>query len=127
MLLHRSSTLTPVGNDVTPAFWCEWRQADGRRISSARCPTPSSAIRWARIQIRIVTSAVRPDLVDRLVDRSYPGWGDAVAALEQGADFTLPVVAEPFSFVWHARRVLFVAVVDGKPLPHRPSPETPGA
>ncbi|MEU6379237.1 hypothetical protein [Streptomyces sp. NPDC046909] len=74
MLLHGSSALTHAESILTPGFWCDWRHVDGRRINSARCPTPASAIRWARVQIRIVASAVAPDSVDPLVDRTYQGW-----------------------------------------------------
>lgn len=124
-MLHASSALTSAGCEPRPGFWCEWRHADGRRISCAAHPTPAAAIRWARIQVRIVASAAGPDLVDRLVDRSFPGWNDAVAALEQGMDFTLPLVAEPFSFVWHARPALVVPVIGGSPHPHQPGGEAP--
>jgi hypothetical protein len=80
-LLHGSSTPAGAVCELQPGFWCEWRHADGRRISSTARPTPTAAIRWARIQVRIVASAAAPDLVDRLVERSFPGWSDAVAAL----------------------------------------------
>ncbi|WP_443237027.1 hypothetical protein [Streptomyces sp. 4N124] len=121
MLLHRSSAFMSTVGKPQPGFWCEWRHADGERIRSASQRTPESAVRWARLNIRIIASVVGPYLVDRLVDRSDPWWEGAVSALEKGAEFTLPLVAEPFSFVWHARPVLFVTVAGGKPLPHRPS------
>ncbi|MGP4049343.1 hypothetical protein [Streptomyces sp. 2A115] len=124
-LLPRASAVTRAVSLATPGFWCEWRHADGRRITCAARPTPSAAIRWARIQIRTIASAVEPDLVDSLVDRGYPGWRDAVSALAQGAHFTLPITAAPLSFVWHARPVLVMAVVGGTPLPHLPAGDPP--
>ncbi|MDQ1018334.1 hypothetical protein QFZ43_004883 [Streptomyces afghaniensis] len=39
-------------------------------------------------------------------------------ALKNGEEFTLPLWAGPYKFVWHARPVRFVPVVGGSPLPH---------
>ncbi|WP_371242608.1 hypothetical protein [Streptomyces pimonensis] len=42
----------------------------------------------------------------------------AAEALKNGEEFTLPLSAGPYKFVWHARPVRFVPVVGGSPLPH---------
>ncbi|MBP5862313.1 hypothetical protein QBA57_18445 [Streptomyces scabiei] len=120
MLLHRSPAPARATCAPEPGFWCEWRYADGRRISSAAQQTPASAVRWARIQIRIIASAVEAAFIDPLVDRRDQGWRDAASALKQGTDFTLPLTAEPHSFVWHARPVTFLPLVGGHPRPHLP-------
>ena len=117
-VLLRQAPVTRAEVMPTPGFWCEWHHANGRLISSARCPTPASAVRWARIQVRIIASAVAPDLIDLLVDRSFPGWSDAASALGQGAAFTLPLTAGAHAFVWHVRPVIFLPLVDDGPASH---------
>lgn len=99
-------------------FWCEWRHADGRRISCAAQPTAASAVRWARIQVRVIASAAEPASIDLLVDRRTQSRRDAVSDLQQGVDFTLPLAAGPCSFVWHARPVAFLPLSGGNPMPH---------
>lgn len=120
LLLPRASVVTRAEIVATPGFWCEWQHADGRLISSARCPTPGSAIRWARIQIRIIASVAGSDLIDPLVDRRYKGWSDAASALRQGADFTIRLTADAHAFEWRARPGIFVPLVDDGPPPHCP-------
>ncbi|GGQ90768.1 hypothetical protein GCM10010251_01250 [Streptomyces aurantiogriseus] len=118
VLLHVSPTPARAVCEPESGFWCEWRHADGRRISCAAQPTAASAVRWARIQVRVIASAAEPAFIDLLVDRRAQSWRDAASALQQGLDFTLPLAAGPYSFVWHARPVAFLPLVGGNPMPH---------
>lgn len=118
VLLHVSPTPARAVCEPESGFWCEWRHADGRRISCAAQPTAASAVRWARIQVRVIASATEPAFIDLLVDRRAQSWRDAASALQQGVDFTLPLAAGPYSFVWHARPVAFLPLVSGNPMPH---------
>ncbi|MFI1359537.1 ATP-binding protein [Streptomyces sp. NPDC020898] len=99
-------------------FWCEWREADGTRLGVAAMPTPDRAIRWARIQMRVIASAIEASLVGYVWDWLSDGWREPTEALKNGEEFTLPLTAGPYTFIWHARPVRFVPVVGGIPLPH---------
>ncbi|MFF3847149.1 ATP-binding protein [Streptomyces sp. NPDC002328] len=101
-----------------PGFWCEWRQVDGKQLAIASMPTPDRAIRWARIQMRVIASAINASLVGHVWDWLSDGWQKPAEALKNGEEFTLPLAAGPYEFVWHARPVRFVPVVGGSPLPH---------
>ncbi|MER5529832.1 ATP-binding protein [Streptomyces sp. NPDC002677] len=109
-----------VPEPLTPksGFWCEWRQDDDRLLARAAMPTPDRAIRWARIQMRVIASAIDTSLVGHVWDWLSEGWREPAQALKNGQDFTLPLSAGPYNFVWHARPVRFVPVVGGSPLPH---------
>ncbi|BBC35147.1 hypothetical protein SGFS_064410 [Streptomyces graminofaciens] len=125
LLLHSASAPTRAVCAPQPGFWCEWRHADGRLIRSASQRTPESAVRWARITLRVIASAVDEDFVDPLMARSHQGWRDAVRALAEGGEFALPLVAKPYSFVWHVRPVPFLTLVGGSPMPHIPEGDPP--
>ncbi|MFE1987877.1 ATP-binding protein [Streptomyces mirabilis] len=99
-------------------FWCEWRQEDGKPLVLAALPTPDRAIRWARIQMRVIASAINASVVGHVWDWLSDGWREPAEALKSGEEFTLPLSAGPYKFVWHARPVRFVPVVGGSPLPH---------
>ncbi|MCD7438951.1 ATP-binding protein [Streptomyces lincolnensis] len=99
-------------------FWCEWRQRDGKTLAVAPMPTPDRAIRWARIQMRVIASAIEAPLVGHVWDWLSDGWREPTRALKDGEEFTLPLTAGPYAFVWHARPVRFVPLVGGSPLPH---------
>lgn len=125
LLLHNSSAPTRAVCGPQPGFGCEWRHADGRRIRSNSQRTPESAARLARITLRIIASAVDEHFVDPLTARSHQRWRDAVWALAEGGEFALPLVAKPYSFVWHVRHVLFLTLVGGSPMPHIPEGDAP--
>ncbi|WP_329315781.1 ATP-binding protein [Streptomyces sp. NBC_01262] len=110
---------------ASAGFWCEWRMADGERLASFASPLPTSAIRWARIQMRIIAAAVGQPAIGYLWDWLSDGWREPAEALYQGEEFTLPLTAGPYSFVWHARPVRFLPLVGGIPLPHVPREESP--
>ncbi|MCC4322333.1 ATP-binding protein [Streptomyces malaysiensis] len=98
----------PAPMRTTPGFWCEWRRADGERLSACASPRPASAINWACTQMRVIASTIGEPLLADLWDWLAEGWRDAAAALERGEDFTLRLVAGPHAFVWHARFVRFL-------------------
>jgi hypothetical protein len=99
--------------------------ADGERLASFAAPLPTSAIRWARIQMRIIASAVGQPAIGYLWDWLSDGWREPAEALYRGEEFTLPLTAGPYAFVWHARPVRFLPVVGGTSLPHVPEGESP--
>jgi anti-sigma regulatory factor (Ser/Thr protein kinase) len=103
---------------VESGFWCEWRLADGKTLAVASMPTPDRAIRWARIQMRVIASAIEASLIGYAWDWLADGWREPNEALKNGEEFTLPLTAGPYTFIWHARPVRFVPVVGGNPLPH---------
>ncbi|AGP56328.1 ATP-binding protein [Streptomyces rapamycinicus] len=113
------ATITvPTSMRTTPGFWCEWRGADGERLAACASAVPASAINWARTQMRVIASTIGEPLLADLWDWLSDGWRDAAAALERGEDFTLPLVAGPHAFVWHARPVRFLpmaALEGGEP------------
>ncbi|MFE7274484.1 ATP-binding protein [Streptomyces sp. NPDC057623] len=99
-------------------FWCEWRTENGKQLALAAMPTPDRAIRWARIQMRVIASAINAPLASDLWDWLSDGWREPAEALKNGEEFTFPLSADPYKFIWHARPVLFVPVIGGSPLPH---------
>ncbi|MFD7507356.1 ATP-binding protein [Streptomyces sp. NPDC059850] len=105
----------PAPMRITPGFWCEWRGADGERLAACASPQPTSAISWARTQMRVIASTIGEPLLADLWDWLSDGWRDATAALERGEDFTLPLVAGPHAFVWHARPVRFLPMALAAP------------
>ncbi len=102
-----------------PGFWCEWRLSDGKRITSCEAVTAGSAMRWTRIQLRVMSSAVQEPSLGYLWQWLNDGWLHAAAALERGEDFTLPLAAPDVALVWHARPVVLLPLVGGSPVPHR--------
>jgi hypothetical protein len=99
-------------------FWCEWRQEDGQQLALATMPTPDRAIRWARIQMRVIASAIDASVVGYVWDWLSDGWREPAEALKNGEELTLSLSAGRYRFIWHARPVRFVPVVGGTPLPH---------
>jgi hypothetical protein len=99
-------------------FWCEWHQEDGKQLALTAMPTPDHAIRWARVQMRVTASAIDASLAGHIWDWLSDGWHEPAEALKNGEEFTLPLSAGPYKFLWHARPVRFVPVVGGSPLPH---------
>jgi hypothetical protein len=108
----------PAPVTASDGYWCEWRTADGTRLASCLMPLPTTAIRWSRIQMRIIASAVGAPAIGYLWDWLSDGWREPAEALSRGEDFTLPLTAGPYAFVWHARAVRFLPVVGGMPWPH---------
>jgi hypothetical protein len=92
---------------VTPVvgYWCEWLSYgdDGReaaRLQAVGVDSPESAIRWARVGLRLIASALDEPALGFLWEWLAAGWQGAVEALEQGKDFSLPLSAGSARFEW---------------------------
>ncbi|GAQ59515.1 ATP-binding protein [Streptomyces acidiscabies] len=97
--------LTPIAG-----FRSEWRQGN-RLIASGSYSTPQDTIRYARAQLRLITTALEAELIGYIWE-SWADWAPSLKTLENGEAATIPFTYDTFTLTWHARPALFLPVVD---------------
>ncbi|MFE2043254.1 hypothetical protein ACFXAZ_20460 [Streptomyces sp. NPDC059477] len=105
-------------------YWCEWLLSDAdapdepRRIKSCGVSSPANALRWARVKLNMIGSALDEPASAYVFDWLDRDPSDAEAALGRGEPFEFAVSYGDVRLAWTARRVSFLPLVGGSPIPH---------
>lgn len=116
-------TVPTMSGKAAAGYWCEWWVSDTgtpepRRIGSCPVASPSNALRWARVELLMIVSALEEPASAYAFDWLGSDPHDAEAALGRGEPFQFSVACGEARFEWTARPVAFLPLVDGAPTPH---------
>lgn len=78
---------------LRPGYWCEcavytrtvWKE--GRTLSSFEAASPAQAIRWIRVTVRTLVSALTPESAASVYEWLFHGGPAAIGQLENGEPF----------------------------------------
>lgn len=104
-------------------FWCEWWASDGtamapRRLQALPVPAPQNALRWARVGLGVIASALDEPAQAYVFDWLTADPREAEAALGRGEPFAFAVTCGEARFEWTARATRFLPLAGGTPAPH---------
>ncbi|AEW95348.1 MULTISPECIES: hypothetical protein [Streptomycetaceae] len=108
--------LTPKKSPATPGYWCEcWTQSPSTGdlpvlLASFDAATATQAVRWIRVAVRTIASALTPDEFDRVWHWLAGGYLTELQELVRTNPCTFEVHHEDTHIQWTARPVLFLAL-----------------
>ncbi len=109
--------LTPRRSPLSPGYWCEcWTQspATGNApvlLASFDATTATQALRWIRVTVRTIASALEPQEFRRAWEWLSGGYLTALQDLTHTQPCAFAVSHADTRIEWTARPVLFAALV----------------
>ncbi|GAA1920119.1 hypothetical protein GCM10009753_61190 [Streptantibioticus ferralitis] len=103
-----------------PGYWCECLLYEAAEhsvdlVASFDATRPEQAVRWVRVALRTLVSALSPEEAERAYDWLALGHHESTHRLRDGKPFSFSISHAGKRVEWTARQVLFL------PLPHRKS------
>lgn len=101
---------------LTRGYWCEcWTQSPATgnasvQVGSIDVETATQAVRWIRVALRTIASALEPDSFNEAWDWLSGGYRDALQALAQAEPCVYTVHHGHTTIEWSARPVLFATL-----------------
>lgn len=104
-------------------YWCEWWATQtespvSRCLQSCPVASPPGALRWARIGLHLIASALDRPASGYVFDWLSADPTEAETALAHGEVFEFAVSVGDVRFEWSARPVVFLPLAGGAPVPH---------
>ncbi|CAM2785219.1 hypothetical protein STAL104432_02950 [Streptomyces albus] len=109
--------------NVTAGFWCEWwyydsTAPDPRHVQALPVAAPQNALRWARVGLGVIASALDEPASSYAFDWLGSDPRQAEQQLARGEPFTFTVTCRETRFEWTARPATFLPLIGGIPRPH---------